>query len=202
VTAPVLAVYDAEMAGHRKQVRHGHEPGDVHELTFSCYRRMPLLTNEEWRRMLARSVDRAVERHAFRLTAFVFMPEHVHLLVAPTRPEPDLPGLLKAIKQPFSSQVKRQLAERGGGLLERLTVQERPGVTCFRFWQEGPGYDRNLWTEKAVLAAIDYIHMNPVRRGLCDRAVDWKWSSARRYVFPDGPVDEDLPKVHGVPYGL
>ena len=29
------------MAGHRKLVRHDHEPGELHELTFSCYRRMP-----------------------------------------------------------------------------------------------------------------------------------------------------------------
>jgi putative transposase len=25
---------------------------------------------------------------------------------------------------------------------------------------------------------IDYIHLNPVRRGLVAKAVDWKWSSA------------------------
>jgi hypothetical protein len=31
---------------HRKRIRHYHEPGDV--LTFSCYRRLPLLTNNAW----------------------------------------------------------------------------------------------------------------------------------------------------------
>jgi putative transposase len=30
-------------------------------------------------------------------------------------------------------------------------------------------------------AAIDYIHANPVRRGLVARAEDWEWSSARWY---------------------
>jgi putative transposase len=28
---------------------------------------------------------------------------------------------------------------------------------------------------------IDYIHANPVRRGLVTRAEDWEWSSARWY---------------------
>jgi hypothetical protein len=28
---------------------------------------------------------------------------------------------------------------------------------------------------------IDYIHPNPVRRGLCERPEDWSWSSARSY---------------------
>ncbi|MEI8382674.1 MAG: hypothetical protein WCJ09_21260 [Planctomycetota bacterium] len=54
------------MAGHRKLIRHFHEPGDLHELTFSCYRRMPLLTNDAWRKLLCESVDQAAERWNFR----------------------------------------------------------------------------------------------------------------------------------------
>ena len=71
--------------GHRKRVRHYDEPGHFHELTFSCYRRMPLLTNDVWRAMLSVSIDRAVKGHSFRLIAFVFMPEHVHLLISSCR---------------------------------------------------------------------------------------------------------------------
>ena len=37
---------------HRKQVRRYDDPGDLHELTFSCHKRMPLLTNNLWRQML------------------------------------------------------------------------------------------------------------------------------------------------------
>ncbi len=60
---------------HRKRVRHYNEPGHCHELTFSCYRRMPLLTDDDWREKLSRSIDRAMDRHAFALVAFVYMPE-------------------------------------------------------------------------------------------------------------------------------
>ncbi len=35
------------MSGHPKTVKRFHEPGDCHELTFSCDRRIPLLTNDE-----------------------------------------------------------------------------------------------------------------------------------------------------------
>ena len=45
----------------RKRVKHYHQPGDFHELTFSCYRRLPLLTNHQWRRWLAESIDDAVK---------------------------------------------------------------------------------------------------------------------------------------------
>ena len=59
-----------------------------------------------------------------------------------------------------------------GSFPQRLPiVRQRPGVETFRFWQEGPGYDRNLDRVDTVLAAIDYIHRNPERRGLVDRAI-------------------------------
>jgi putative transposase len=110
------------------------------------------------------------------------MPEHVHLLVYPTRPEADaecISRFLGKLKRPCSASVKADLMASGSRLLERLTVRERPGRSAFRFWQEGPGYDRNLNTAKVVLAAIDYIHLNPVRRGLVSEATAWRWSSAR-----------------------
>ena len=185
--------------GHRKRVRHYDEPGHFHELTFSCYHRIPLLTNDTWRSMLSVSINRAAKGHAFRLIAFVYMPEHVHLLVLPTGPDSRISGFLKAVKQPFSNRIKRLLVDDSSQLLQRLTVLERPGKTAFRFWQEGPGYDRNLITPEAVQASLDYIHMNPVRRRMVDEASLWRWSSCRWYIEEGQCRDEALPTVQGCP---
>jgi REP-associated tyrosine transposase len=46
----------------RKTIKHYHEPGDFHELTFSCYRRIPLLTNDAWRCHFARGLECTVVR--------------------------------------------------------------------------------------------------------------------------------------------
>jgi putative transposase len=183
---------------HRKRVKHYHEPGDLHELTFSCYRRLPLLTNDEWRRQLARTIDAANRGSAMKLVAFVFMPEHIHLIVEPYDSNPDIGHYLAGIKQPFSKWVKAQLEDASSHLLRQLTVRERPGKTCFRFWQEGPGYDRNLQKLSTIEASIDYLHNNPVRRGFVERAVDWKWSSASWYLLdPPRQQNLDLPLIHG-----
>jgi putative transposase len=184
---------------HRKRVKHIHEPGHLHELTFSCYRRLPLLTNDLWQVMLAESIDRAIERHHYRLIAFVLMPEHVHLLVLPERDASTISKLLFAIKRPYSYRIKQLLTEKKSPLLDKLTIRQRPGVTTFRYWQEGPGYDRNIFEPKTIEASIQYIHENPVKRGLSQRAIDWKWSSARQFVFPDQQPDSDLPKVDSLP---
>ena len=189
---------------HRKTVRHFHEPGHLHELTFSCYSGMPLLTNDDWLERLARSLDAANQEAGIQLVAFVFMPNHSHLLIHLTDPAQSISRYLARVKQPFSKQIKRLLIEVKSDL-RSLTVQERPRKTCFRFWQEGPGFDRNLHSPEAITASVDYIHNNPVRRGLCQRAVDWRWSSARFYLSepPDSyQPDAALPFVHGLPVDL
>jgi REP-associated tyrosine transposase len=52
------------------------------------------------------------------------------------------------------------------------------GKVHHRFWQRGGGYDRNVTEAAAVHQQIDYIHNNPVRRGLCGKPDEWLWSSA------------------------
>jgi putative transposase len=42
-------------------------------------------------------------------------------------------------------------------------------------------YDFNVFTERKLQEKLDYMHLNPVRKRLASRVIDWKWSSARWY---------------------
>jgi putative transposase len=182
-------------APHRKRLRRYHEAGDVHEFTFSTFLRLPILTNDGWRTNLSRAIDKAGEECRVDLIAFVYMPEHVHLLVFPHGTKKDLSNYLAALKRPVAVAVKADLQKHNSPLMKKLTVQERPGKEVFRFWQEGAGYDRNLNTLASITAAIDYIHLNPVRRGLVSRMDAWRWSSARFYLSEGKTIDEALPRL-------
>ena len=186
---------------HRKTVQHFDFSGHARELTFSCYQRMALLVNDHWRKLLSQSIYRAIEKQGFDLLAFVYMPSHVHLLVFPKSPSSKVDRLLYGIKRPFSSRVKRVLQAANDPLLRTLTIRERPGKQSFRFWQEGPGYDRNLTSLDTVTTAIEYIHNNPVRRELCQSPEQWKWSSWKFYHCPAEWPEPDLPTVHGFQFG-
>ncbi len=159
---------------------------------------MPLLTTDTWKVGLSRSIDAATVRHSYDLVAFVYMPEHVHLLVVSCESPSPIDALLYAIKRPFSYRVKTDLQQRQDPLLRVLTIRERPSKHSFRFWQEGPGYDRNMIRNRTLLEAVDYIHKNPVRRGLCELPAQWKWSSWRFYNDPEYQPDPDLPNVHWI----
>jgi len=94
----------------------------------------------------------------YRLLAWVVMPNHVHALVE------QLSGYLLADVvrswKSFTARSANQLLGRSG-----------------RFWQRDY-HDRYVRDEKHLAIALDYIHGNPVKAGLVERAEMWRFSSA------------------------
>jgi putative transposase len=139
---------------------------------------------------LVEAIATAREKHQFELLAYVIMPEHAHLLIQPQTLY-DISAILKAIKQPVSRRAKRFLEEENSGWLRKLTVKSG-SREIFRFWQAGPGYDRNIRDEQELLEKIQYIHNNPVKNGLVGKGEDWPWSSAGWYLDRrDGKITID-----------
>ena len=154
-----------------------NEPGHAHELTFGCYRGYAFLTRDRTCQWLADSIRAACDELQFDLWAFVFMPNHVHLIVHPQSPRYSMAEFLKAVKGPVSRRALAFLREQNLPWLERLNTTRGP-KTESHFWQRGGGFDRNVTEPKTLQKMIDYIHLNPVRKGLVERAADWPWSSA------------------------
>jgi putative transposase len=154
-----------------------NEPGHAHELTFSCFRRYQFLRAERTCEWLAKAIEEARKELDFALWAYVFMPEHVHLIVFPRQPVYDVGVIRGAIKEPVSRNAINYLCGHAREWIPKITVRKGK-KTEHRFWQSGGGYDRNVTEAAALLAMIEYIHANPVRRGLVAHPRDWKWSSA------------------------
>jgi len=157
------------------------EPGHAHELTFSCYRGLSMLSKDRTRLWLVQALDEARRRWEFDLWAYVIMPEHAHVLILPRRPDYHVAMILKAIKQPVARKAMAHLRRAASQWIEQLEVTRPNGRVEYRFWQQGGGYDRNIYKPETAWAAVEYIHNNPVRRGLADCPTDWEWSSARWY---------------------
>jgi putative transposase len=165
----------------RKLRRTYNTPGDAHEFTWACYRRQSFFKNERTCKWLAEAIDKARVKYDFELWAYVIMPNHVHILIHPRRAIYDVSAIKQAIKQSVSQRAIGYLRRNNPKGLERMKVILRDTSVIYRFWQDGGGYDRNLFSPKALRAAIAYMHNNPVRRGLVESSLDWKWSSARAY---------------------
>jgi len=129
--------------------------------------------------------------HEFSLLAYVFMPEHVHLIIRPRQVDHSVSALLKSAKQSVSRRVIAYLRTNNPDGL-RLMATGHAGKPC-RFWQAGGVYDRNIIEMATLGKAVDYTHANPVRRGLVESATGWYWSSARDWSGQGhGPLKVDL----------
>jgi len=132
------------------------QTGDFHFLTFSCYQRKPYLHNASAREVFEASLEQTRIRYRFVVAGYVLMPEHVHMLVS----EPRNGELMRAI-QALKISVARRLTERP-------------------FWQKRY-YDFNVHSSAKVSEKLNYMHNNPVKRGLVADPEDWPWSSCRHY---------------------
>jgi putative transposase len=109
--------------------------------------------------------DRAKGR--YQLHAFVLMPDHFHLLLTPA-PDVSVEKAMQYIKGGFSFRLK-----------SKTPVWEK-SFTLRRI--EDP---RDYETHR------NYIHANPVNAHFCERAEDFRWSSANPTVTVD-PSPEHL----------
>jgi putative transposase len=176
-------------------VKHFEGLGHAHYLTFSCYKRLWLFKDGNLCQLFVEHLQRASERHSFKLWAFVIMPSHVHILIRPHEGSP-LSTILHSVKRTFSYHALEYLRADKPAVTANLIEGESAGKPAYRFWQHGGGYDRNIVNEKSLRRAIDYIHNNPVRAGLVREPTEWRWSSARFWILGDmNPLQMDAIEV-------
>jgi putative transposase len=143
--------------------------GDLHFITFSCYRRLPLLKTVRARDIFVKELGRVREEMGFHLLGYVVMPEHVHLLMS----EPKR-GTPSTVLQKLKLRVARKLRKRGrpacAGQL-RLPFAET-GEPLRAFWQ-ARFYDFNVYSKGKKREKLNYMHANPVIRRLVKHPRDW-----------------------------
>lgn len=145
----------------------------------------PLLitTNTEGRKPIFRSeaaiqmflcVIGEVRRDAgLEIFAWVVMPDHVHLVLRASPPL-TMGHSMQLIKGRFANRYNEFHSRQG------------------RVWQDRY-HTRVLTSERAVAAAIEYVHHNPVAAGLATSQLEYQWSSAGLILEGTGRGVESLP---------
>jgi putative transposase len=169
----------------RKLLKRREHTNHARFLTFSCRHRLPLLANEGVRDSFVSTLAEKADQAGVGLIAWVIMPEHVHLVVVPPPHGPtDIAGFLRTLKLTHAQRILKRWRELEAPILGK--IKEPNGR--IRYWQPGGGFDRNVRDHQELVSVVDYIHANPVRRGLVGRADDWKWSSIHMHRSEPVPV--------------
>jgi putative transposase len=161
----------------------------LHFITFSCYRRLPLLKTAPARDLFVRELARVRAEYEFLLVGYVVMPEHVHLLIS--EPRKGTPStVLQMLKQRVSKKLRKKNRETFVGQLR--PVFPEPVGNIRSFWQSR-FYDFNVYTNRKKREKLEYMHCNPLARGLVQHPKDWPWSSWQFYAMAEpGLVGIDI----------
>jgi putative transposase len=118
------------------------------------------------------------QRGDFKLHAFVVMPDHVHLLLEVSAGR-KLSDLIRDIKKYFSFHAKNALFHKS-----RFDINSFSRDGAFQLWERG--FDEvTIISERMYLVKMNYIHNNPVKGGLVEKAEDYPYSSAKQYLVDE-----------------
>lgn len=121
-------------------------PGAVYHVISRGNYRKELFLKDNTGAAFERALMETVERCGWKLHAYVIMSNHYHLAVE--TPDPNLVDGMKWLQGTFATRFNRLRNERGhvfqGRYKSILIGEDRP-----------------------LLGLVDYIHLNPVRAGIC-----------------------------------
>jgi len=126
--------------------------------------------------MVAKAIAEARTSAGFLLFAYVVMPDHLHSIVG-SELKPS--KVLQYINGIVSHRVIQFLKEQGyQSSLEKLRHEVRNRNYRYSLWDHHPNA-KLLPNEDMFLQKVRYVHQNPVRAGLVEKANDYRFSSAR-----------------------
>ena len=133
-------------------------PPGIYFITFSTWQRRRLFVVENYVRLFLQTLYRYRREGRFQLHAFVVMPEHVHLLLTPAN-DVTIEHAIQLIKGGYSHALGEILGHKR------------------EIWQRG-FTDHRIRDEQDFLHHHNYIHSNPVERGLVSDPSEYRYCSA------------------------
>lgn len=176
-----------------KKLKHYNVPGHSHFITFSCYHNNDYLLDQIACEILENELNIVKIEENFSIWSYVFMPNHVHLLIFPLNERYSISSILKKLKGRMSRKYSNYLI-KSSPEEHRKRLCEYSGGQYFKFWQHSSGFDKNVTDKKEIYTIINYIEQNPVRWKLVEYPFQWRWSSAFAKKFRLGLIPE-IPNI-------
>jgi putative transposase len=164
-------------------------------ITIVSKDRLPVFQSDKIKIIACQALDEARNSGKFLIFAYVIMFDHMHLLTnCPTTSA----HVLRYIKGITGRRVIDYLKDQKyEGSLAKLRHQNWKREHKYSLWQQEKNVF-SIFSEAVFMEKVNYIHLNPVRAGLVERATDYRWSSARiwqRCEAEDEPLRMDIDRI-------
>lgn len=154
----------------------------VYFITSTVIDWVPIFINEGIMRIILDSFKYCQREKDLFILGFVIMPNHFHMLICMEDPD-RIPGVVRDLKRHTSQEITRYIV---ASKEQRDLFWLKPfwGKKVNTVWQEGY-HPVLIKSDKWFEQKLEYMHMNPVKKGFVEEPQHWKYSSARNYTLDD-----------------
>jgi len=140
---------------------------------------IPVFCNKKYFEILIDAIEYSQKNKGLKVYAYVILDNHFHMIVSGNR----LTNIIRSIKSYTAKEIIKQLRkEKKHSILDQFKGNKlnHKKECTYQIWQEGY-HPQAIISEDMLEQKVDYIHLNPVKRGLVLEAEQWKYSSAEYY---------------------
>ncbi len=166
----------------------------THFLTFCIMGWIDIFTRQLYRDLITESFQFCRKNKQLDIGAFVIMSNHIHVIW--TANNGNLSDVVRDFKT-FTSKAITKLIEdesesRRKWLLHmfQFYANRTNANDFFKVWTSN-NHPEEIYSNDFLQTKLNYIHQNPVRAGLVDNPVHYKYSSASNYESNKGIMEID-----------
>ncbi|EDY15840.1 conserved hypothetical protein [Chthoniobacter flavus Ellin428] len=155
------------------------EPHHAHFVTATIVAWLPVFTKTERCDIIVHALEYCRQHKGLQVHAWVVLDNHFHAILS----APDLSRVLADFKRHTAKRLIEQLqSERCDWLLKQFAhLRLRHKIESERqIWQEG-SHPEALISDDMLMQKLEYLHNNPVQRGLVAAPEHWRYSSAHEF---------------------
>lgn len=163
----------------------------THFITATVVDWVDVFSRKAYRDCIIESLNFCIKNKGMILYGFVIMSNHIHLIIQSDNSK--LSDLIRDFKK-FTAKtilhkIETEPESRADWILKRFefACKSHSRNEKYQFWQYG-NHPEEIFSEKFFWSKLDYIHLNPVRAGIVDKASHYVYSSASNYVNDNGII--------------
>ena len=154
---------------------HSSEP-NLYFITFTCYNWLPLFQDTNSYDVVYKWFEYLKEKKNIQVTAYVIMPNHLHVILYFPIPNFSLNMIISNAKRFMAYEIIKRLEEQHNLILQQLTdavsLKERAKGQLHKVFKES--FDAKAIDSEAFFwQKLHYIHLNPVRSNY-QLVKDWR----------------------------
>ena len=168
------------------------EQDALHFVTFQIVRWIDIFTRQVYRDIVIDSLRHCQQNKGLEIYAFVVMSNHIHLLIRSEKGE--LSNTVREFKSFTAKKILEAVNSRKESRREwmlnlfEFSAKQHKRNEKYQVWTH-ENHAEIVYGNRFMKVKMNYIHENPVRAGMVEKAEDYLYSSARNYAGLDSVLE-------------